>query len=57
MNKEECINAVAAKTSPSKVEINKGSNPGTGEPIDIPARKVVRFKPGAVLSGAIKQEA
>jgi DNA-binding protein HU-beta len=33
----------------------KGINPKTKESIDIPARKVVRFKPGAALSDGIKQ--
>jgi DNA-binding protein HU-beta len=31
-----------------------GRNPQTGKEIDIPARKVVKFKAGAELSGVVK---
>lgn len=33
-----------------------GRNPSTGKPITIPAKKVVRFKPGKELSGAVNGE-
>jgi Bacterial nucleoid DNA-binding protein len=32
----------------------KGVNPKTKKPINIPARKVVKFKPGAVLAKVVK---
>ncbi len=32
----------------------KGRNPNTGEPIDIPARKTVVFKPGKVVKEALR---
>jgi DNA-binding protein HU-beta len=32
----------------------KGVNPKTKKPIDISARKVVKFKPGAKLAGVVK---
>ena len=32
----------------------KGVNPKTKKPINIPARKVVKFKPGAALSEIVK---
>jgi DNA-binding protein HU-beta len=32
----------------------KGINPKTGEPMTIPAHKVVKFKAGAILSGVVK---
>jgi DNA-binding protein HU-beta len=32
----------------------KGVNPRTKKPIDIPARKVVKFKPGAGLAKVVK---
>ncbi len=33
----------------------EGRNPRTGEPIKIPARKVVKFKPGKKLEEAVKK--
>lgn len=35
-------------------EARKGRNPQTGTEITIPAKKVVKFKPGAELSDAVK---
>jgi DNA-binding protein HU-beta len=32
----------------------KGVNPKTREPINIPARKVAKFKPGTTFAGVIK---
>jgi DNA-binding protein HU-beta len=32
----------------------KGINPQTKQPIDIPARKAIKFKPGSTLSEAVK---
>ena len=32
----------------------KGVNPKTKDPINIPARKVVKFKPGAALAKVVK---
>nr|NNM90104.1 HU family DNA-binding protein [Bacilli bacterium] len=32
----------------------KGRNPQTGEEIDIPAHKMIKFKPGKNLKGAVK---
>lgn len=32
----------------------KGVNPKTKQPIEIPARKAVKFKPGSDLSGSVK---
>ena len=32
----------------------KGVNPKSKEPIDIPARKVVKFKPGATLAKVVE---
>ena len=32
----------------------KGINPKTKEPINIPARKVIKFKPGTILAKSIK---
>lgn len=32
----------------------KGRNPRTGDPIDIPARNVVKFRPGKGLRDAVK---
>ena len=40
--------------SVSKRAARKGRNPQTGKEISIPAKKVVRFKPGAELSAKIK---
>mgnify|MGYP006297959035 CR=1 FL=1 len=34
----------------------KGRNPRTGESIDIPAKKVVKFKPGKQLKGLVNDE-
>lgn len=36
--------------SVSKREARKGRNPQTGAEIDIPAKKLVKFKPGKALS-------
>lgn len=33
----------------------KGRNPKTGEVIDIPAHRVIRFKPGKLLKEAIEE--
>jgi DNA-binding protein HU-beta len=33
---------------------HKGFNPKTRLPIDIPAHKVVKFRPGSILSGTVK---
>ena len=38
----------------SKRKKRKGRNPQTGEPINIKARKVVKFKPGKGLKDKIK---
>ena len=38
----------------SKRSARTGRNPQTGKAISIPAKKVVRFKPGSELSGTIK---
>lgn len=35
-------------------EAREGRNPATGEPIQIKARKVVRFRPGKALKEAVK---
>ncbi len=40
--------------SVSKRSARKGRNPQTGKEIKIPAKKVVKFKPGAELSEKIK---
>lgn len=40
--------------SVSKRSATTGRNPRTGEKINIPAKKVVKFKPGKLLSGMIK---
>ncbi len=40
--------------SVSKRSSRKGRNPQTGKEINIPAKKVVKFKPGAELSDKIK---
>ncbi len=40
--------------SVSKRSARKGRNPQTGKEISIPAKKVVRFKAGADLSGKVK---
>ena len=37
-----------------KKAARKGVNPKTKEPIKIPARKVVKFKPGAKLAKVVK---
>lgn len=37
-----------------KRKARKGRNPQTGQTIKIPAKKVVRFKPGAELKKAVK---
>jgi DNA-binding protein HU-beta len=37
-----------------KKAARKGVNPKTKNPIDIPARKVVKFKPGAELANIVK---
>ncbi len=34
----------------------KGRNPRTGEEINIPARRVVKFKPGSTLEAAITKK-
>lgn len=39
--------------SVSARDARKGRNPQTGAVIDIPAKKVVRFKAGAELNGAL----
>jgi len=36
-----------------KREKSKGRNPRTGEPIEIPARNVVKFTPGSKLKEAV----
>ncbi len=38
----------------SKRNARTGRNPQTGKAIQIPAKKVVRFKPGSELTGTIK---
>jgi DNA-binding protein HU-beta len=38
----------------SKRSARTGRNPQTGKEISIPAKKVVRFKPGSELTGTIK---
>jgi DNA-binding protein HU-beta len=38
----------------SKRSARTGRNPQTGKAINIPAKKVVRFKPGSELTGTIK---
>ncbi|PIV58664.1 MAG: DNA-binding protein [Bacteroidetes bacterium CG02_land_8_20_14_3_00_31_25] len=38
----------------SKRKARTGRNPQTGKAIQIPAKKVVRFKPGSELTGTIK---
>jgi DNA-binding protein HU-beta len=38
----------------SKRSARTGRNPQTGKAINIPAKKVVRFKPGSDLTGTIK---
>lgn len=40
--------------SVSKRSARKGRNPQTGEEINIPAKKVVKFKPGRELSDHVK---
>ena len=40
--------------SVSKRAARKGRNPQTGKEINIPAKKVVKFKAGAHLSGKVK---
>lgn len=40
--------------SVAKRAARKGRNPQTGKEINIPAKKVVRFKPGSELSGKVK---
>ncbi len=40
--------------SVAKREARKGRNPQTGKEIMIPAKKVVKFKPGAELSNVVK---
>lgn len=40
--------------SVSKRSARKGRNPQTGKEISIPAKKVVKFKAGAELSGKVK---
>jgi len=40
--------------SVSAREARKGRNPQTGKEINIPAKKVVKFKAGAELSGVVK---
>ena len=40
--------------SVSKRKARAGRNPKTGEPINIPARKVARFKAGSALRKAVK---
>ena len=61
MNKAELINAMAAESGLSKVDSKKaeraarmGINPSTKKAIEIPAKKVAKFKPGAELTDAIK---
>jgi len=38
----------------TKRSARKGRNPQTGKEINIPAKKVVRFRPGSELNGTIK---
>ncbi|GAB4454548.1 MAG: HU family DNA-binding protein [Bacteroidales bacterium] len=38
----------------TKRSARKGRNPQTGKEINIPAKKVVRFRPGSELTGTIK---
>ncbi len=33
----------------------QGRNPSTGKPMDLPAKKTVRFKPGKALADAVNQ--
>jgi DNA-binding protein HU-beta len=40
--------------SVSKRKARGGRNPQTGKPINIPARKVAKFKAGSALSKAVK---
>ncbi len=40
--------------SVAKREARKGRNPQTGKEITIPAKKVVKFKPGAELAKVVK---
>lgn len=37
------------KFEPVKSEVRVGRNPQTGEPVDIPAKTVVKFRPGKSL--------
>lgn len=39
------------KTSPAR----PGRNPQTGEPVEIPARAVVKFRPGQALADAVNR--
>ncbi len=40
--------------SVTKRSARKGRNPQTGKEINIPAKKVARFRPGSELTGTIK---
>ncbi len=54
MIKLDIVNAVVATTNISRTKARKtgiGRNPRTGEEVNIPPGKAVRFKPGKELQG------
>jgi DNA-binding protein HU-beta len=54
LKKGESITLVGfGSFSVSKREAKTGRNPQTGKPLQIPAKNVVRFKPGSELSASV----
>jgi DNA-binding protein HU-beta len=55
LSKDDKVTLVGFGTfSVSKRSARQGRNPQTGAAINIPARKVARFKPGSKLADAVK---
>ncbi|OPL17103.1 MAG: hypothetical protein AVO38_05735 [delta proteobacterium ML8_D] len=55
LNKGEKVTLVGFGTfSVTKRKSRTGRNPRTGKPMEIPAKKVVKFKPGTKLSESVE---
>jgi Bacterial nucleoid DNA-binding protein len=55
LKKGESITLVGfGSFSVAQREAKTGRNPQTGKPLEIPAKKVVKFKPGSELSASVQ---
>lgn len=53
VNKETCTLVGFGSFTPLAKAGRVGRNPRTGEPLDIPAKTIVKFKPGKALAEAV----